>query len=86
MQTFKDHGIRIPQDIAMVGFNDDTISKIVEPQLTTIRYPGLDMGQLAAKSLIDRLTGVAGKEETKTIIVRSELIIRHSSLKKVSDC
>ena len=81
MQTFQDHGIRIPQDIAVVGFNDDTISKIVEPQLTTIHYPGPDMGRLAAQSLIDQLTGVSGKYETKTIIVRSELIIRHSSLK-----
>ncbi len=85
MQTFKDHGIRIPEDIAMVGFNDDAISKIVEPQLTTIRYPGHDMGQQAGRSLIDQLTGVARKEETKTIIVHSELIIRPSSLKKVSN-
>jgi LacI family transcriptional regulator len=85
MQTFKDHGIRIPEDIAMVGFNDDSISKIVEPQLTTIRYPGHDIGQLAARSLIDRLRGVAGQEETKTIIVRSELIIRPSSLRKACD-
>jgi LacI family transcriptional regulator len=85
MQFFKDHGIRIPQDIAMVGFNDDTISKMVEPQLTTIRYPGFDMGQQAARSLIDQLTGVARKEETKTIIVHSELVIRSSSLKNVND-
>lgn len=85
MQTFQDHGVRIPEDIAMVGFNDDTISEMVEPQLTTIRYPGFDMGQQAARSLIDQLTGITRKEETKTIIVHSELIIRPSSLKKVSD-
>ena len=36
MQTLKDHGVRIPEDIAIVGFNNDAISKIVEPQLTTI--------------------------------------------------
>ena len=39
MQVFKDRGMRIPEDIAVVGFNNDVISKIVTPKLTTIDYP-----------------------------------------------
>lgn len=82
MQTLKEHGIRIPEDIAIVGFNNDAVSKIVEPQLTTIHYPGIDMGEIAARNLISHLRGVSNIRHTQTIVVRSELIIRKSSLKK----
>lgn len=83
MQTLKLHGIKIPEDIAIVGFNNDAISKIVEPQLTTIHYPGMDMGEIAARNLLDHLKGVSNIKHTNTIVVRSELIIRKSSLKKI---
>lgn len=82
MQTLKEHGIRIPEDIAIVGFNNDAISKIVEPQLTTIHYPGIDMGEIAARNLINHLKGVSNIKHTNTIVVRSDLIIRKSSLRK----
>ena len=82
MQTLKEHGIRIPEDIAIVGFNNDAISKIVEPQLTTINYPGKDIGEIAARNLINHLKGITNIKHTNTIVVRSELIIRKSSLKK----
>jgi LacI family transcriptional regulator len=82
MQTLKEQGIKIPGDIAIVGFNNDAIGKIVEPQLTTIHYPGIDMGEIAACNLISHLRGVSNIRHTQTIVVRSELIIRKSSLKK----
>jgi LacI family transcriptional regulator len=81
MRTLKEHGIRIPEDIAIVGFNNDAISKIIEPQLTTINYPGIDVGEIAARNLIDYLKGISNIRNTNTIIVHSELIIRKSSLK-----
>jgi LacI family transcriptional regulator len=84
MQTLKKHGLHIPRDIAIVGFNDDAISKIVEPMLTTIRYPGMDIGELAARNVIYQLQGVTCLHQTKTITVRSDLIIRESSLKNHS--
>jgi LacI family transcriptional regulator len=82
MQTLKEHGVRIPQDIAVVGFNNDAIGKIIEPQLTTIDYPGIDMGEIAARNLINHLKAVSNIKHTNTIVVRSNLIIRNSSLKK----
>jgi LacI family transcriptional regulator len=84
MRTLKEHGVKIPEDIAIVGFNNDAISKIIEPQLTTIHYPGIDMGEIAARNLINHLKGVSNIKHTNTIVVRSELIIRKSSLKKTS--
>lgn len=82
LQTFKEKGVRVPEDIAIVGFNNDAISKIVEPQLSTINYPGIDMGEIAARNLIGHLKGETNLLQTNTIIVKSELIIRGSSMKK----
>ncbi|MGK2862132.1 MAG: substrate-binding domain-containing protein, partial [Chitinophagaceae bacterium] len=76
------NGIRIPEDIAIVGFNNDAISKIIEPQLTTIHYPGKDMGEIVARNLINHLKGIANIRLTNTIVIKSDLIIRKSSLKK----
>jgi len=82
MQVLKDAGIRIPEDIAIVGFNNDSIGKIINPKLTTINYPGFEMGQVAARTLINHLKGVWDMNLTNTIVIKSELIIRESSLKK----
>ncbi|NCI45738.1 LacI family DNA-binding transcriptional regulator [Sediminibacterium soli] len=82
MQVFKDAGKRIPQDIAVVGFNNDAICKIVEPKLTTVNYPGIEMGEIVARNLINHLHGVSNIHLTNTIIIKSELIIRESSMKK----
>jgi len=82
MQTLKEHGIRIPQDIAVVGFNNDAICKLIDPQLSTIQYPGIEMGEIAARNLINHLKGISNISHTNTIVVRSELIIRKSSLRK----
>jgi LacI family transcriptional regulator len=81
MQKLKQHGVRIPEDIAIVGFNNDAISRIVEPSMTTIDYPGYDMGEIAARNLINHLKGLTDIRQTSTIIVRSELVVRNSSLR-----
>ena len=82
MRTLKEHGVSIPNDIAVVGFNNDAIGKLIEPALTTINYPGEDVGEIAARNLINHLKGVSNIHQTNTIVVRSDLIIRKSSLKK----
>lgn len=82
MQTLKKNGIQIPHDIAVVGFNNDPISTVIEPNLTTIRYPGMDMGEIAAGTLIGHLPAVSDLQQIKTIIVHSELIVRNSSIKR----
>ncbi len=81
MQVLKDAGIRIPEDIAVVGFNNDIIGKVVSPKLTTINYPGFEMGQVAARSLINHLKGIWDMSLTNTVVIKSELIVRESSLK-----
>ena len=82
IRTLKENGINIPEDIAIVGFNNDAIGKLIEPQLTTIDYPGKEMGEITARNLIDHLLGISNIHNTNTIIVNSKLIVRKSSLKK----
>lgn len=82
MIALKKAGIRIPEDIAVVGFNNDPVSTVIEPNLSTINYPGYEMGQVAARNLISHLNGVADINATNTIFLRSELIVRASSKRK----
>lgn len=85
MQVLKASHIRVPEDIAIIGFNNDAISHLVEPKLTTINYPGKEIGEIAARSLINLLTDAAGSHMTNKVVLRSDLIIRQSSLKKKID-
>jgi LacI family transcriptional regulator len=85
MIALKKAGIRIPYDMAFAGFNNDPVSTVIEPNLTTINYPGYKMGEMAAASLINHLNGVNSIDATNTILLKSELIIRASSQKTKSD-
>ena len=81
MTALKKEGFQIPEDIAISGFNNTNISRIVEPALTTVNYPGVEMGRLAAASLmamLDQDSHVA----TQSVVLRHELIVRESSLRK----
>ena len=82
MRTLKEYGIVIPDDIAIVGFNNDAIAHLIEPALTTIDYPGKEMGEIVARNLVNHLKKISSLKHTNTIIVNSSLVIRKSSLKK----
>jgi LacI family transcriptional regulator len=77
--ALKKEGIQVPGDIAVAGFNNDPVSTVVEPNLTTVNYPGYDMGVLAAKNLILHLNGTSSMDSTNTILLKADLIIRASS-------
>jgi len=77
--ALKQHGVAIPEDIAIVGFNNDPVCRIVEPNLSSIQYPGYEMGEIAARGLINHLAGVENLMLTHTIILRSDLVVRQSS-------
>jgi LacI family transcriptional regulator len=81
IRELKQAGIRIPEDIAVAGFNNDPLSKVIEPNLTTINYPGQEMGEAAASVLIRRLDKLEGIN-LNTIVLRHELLVRDSTLKK----
>jgi LacI family transcriptional regulator len=81
MTELKRKGIRIPQDIAIVGFNNGHVSRIVEPGLTTVNYPAVEMGRIAATRLMSLLD--QGKQvANQSVMLKHELVVRESSLKK----
>jgi LacI family transcriptional regulator len=82
MLNLKQSGIKIPEQIAFIGFNNDPVSKVIEPNLSTINYPGYEMGEVAARNLINHLNGEGTIHSTTTIILKSEFIVRESSQKK----
>lgn len=82
MRHLLDKGIRVPQDIAVVGFNNDVIGKLINPTLSTVNYPGKEMGEAAAKILINRLKGSDNGGSISTVSMRAEMVIRESSVKK----
>jgi LacI family transcriptional regulator len=73
-------GISIPDQIAVVGFNNDPISRVITPKLTTIHYPGQEMGEVAATTLINALNKVP-TANLNTLVLRHKLIIRESSIR-----
>ncbi|GAB3951305.1 LacI family DNA-binding transcriptional regulator [Spirosoma harenae] len=81
MTALKQAGISIPDDIAVVGFNDDPVAQVIEPTLTSIHYAGEKMGEIATQSLINHLNGRQDMQATNQIILRSELVIRSSSVR-----
>lgn len=74
LHAVQDYGLRVPQDIGIVGFNDDPMISYQRPALTTVKIPINKMGREAAKMLINILDNKDYQGEE--IILETELIIR----------
>lgn len=81
IKVLKGLKIRIPQDIAVVGFSNDYISELIEPSLTTIAQPVKKIGETAAQLLIDQINRDVDDWKAITKILKTELIIRNSTVK-----
>ncbi|MDO6430333.1 LacI family DNA-binding transcriptional regulator [Flavitalea sp. BT771] len=81
IRTFQDNGVRVPEDMAVVGFNNEVIGRLIKPTLTTINYPGKEMGEAAARNLVNHLKGLGNIGSISTLTIRADLIVRQSSLK-----
>src|SRR5665811_884588 len=73
-------GVNIPDDIAVVGFNNEPISQVIKPNLTTVDYPAREIGEIAATSLINKLKN-SQSANFSTIVLKHKLVIRQSSLR-----
>lgn len=81
MKEIKRQGFSIPHDIAMVGFTDEFHASIVEPELTSVMHPTFEMGQEAARLLINQIESNEHRTP-RQIVMRTKLVIRESSIKK----
>lgn len=85
MQVIKKKGLRIPDDIAIVGYSNWFFSALMDPPLTSVHQPGFEMGMEAARMLISQIEmkekGMKDIVPEKKIL-KTHLVIRESSLRK----
>ena len=75
--AFQEAGLRVPDDISVVGFDDIQSAAYTSPPLTTVRQPLIKMGEIAARTLLGRI-----EEQMKyvpEIVIQPELVVRRSS-------
>lgn len=78
LKSARQYGINCPEELGLIGFNDDLISSVMEPALSTVRIPIFEMGRQAAKMLI---RGIQHEFTGRNRIVPAELVIRQSSMR-----
>jgi DNA-binding LacI/PurR family transcriptional regulator len=78
IRAFQEHGLRVPQDISVMGFDDIPGAMFQTPSLTTVRQPLNRMGEVAAQTLLER---IEGNVEDSDIAIEPELVVRESTAK-----
>ena len=77
MEWFIEEGLQVPEDIALIGFNDIEISRMRTIELTTIGQKTYEMGSIAVRTLVEKIEG-GGHGVFRQIILEPELVIRES--------
>ncbi len=76
MRSIRVHGLHVPEDISVAGFDDLFIASYTDPPLTTVRQPMRRMGQLATENLLKLMSG---QESVVKIKIKAELFVREST-------
>ena len=79
IRVFEEQGLRVPEDVSVMGFDDIPGAAFYTPSLTTVRQPLNRMGEVAAQSLLERIEGK--KEYPSEIAIEPELVVRESTTK-----
>lgn len=75
LSVLSEQGLRVPDDISLVGYNDLPMMGLVAPPLTTVRYPSAEIGRAAGEMVIDLLDG----KEPDNVCLRPSLVVRAST-------
>ncbi|MGV8090680.1 MAG: LacI family DNA-binding transcriptional regulator [Mangrovibacterium sp.] len=78
MKEIKRHGLRIPQDIGLIGFTDEFHSTVVDPQMTSITHPTFKMGRKAAELFFECIEKT---NQPRVVTLKTKLVIRESSVR-----
>jgi len=76
-QVLRERGRRVPQDVAVVGFDDSSVAVTCRPQLTTVRQPVEEMAAQMARLLDDHVHGI--RTEATSVVFEPELVVRESA-------
>jgi DNA-binding LacI/PurR family transcriptional regulator len=80
MSAMRARGVKVPEDLAIVSFNDEPICTIVTPTLTSVSQPTMEMGRMAMSLLINQIEKEGSSSEVK--VFKTELKIRESSRRR----
>ncbi len=81
IRRLKEGYVRIPEDIAIIGYDDNALSKLISPELTTIAQPKIEMAAQGAQMLIKMIYAENLEQENHHIVLEPNLIIRESTIK-----
>lgn len=84
IRAIQEQGLRVPQDISVIGFDDIPGAAFNTPSVTTVRQPLNRMGEVAAQSLLERIEGK--KEYPDEIAIEPELVVRESTARAPESC
>jgi LacI family transcriptional regulator len=73
-----ERGLRIPEDVAIVGYNDIPLASRLAPPLTTLRVPARDFGRLSTEMLLEQIR--TGRSTRRRVVLQPELIVRGSTV------
>jgi DNA-binding LacI/PurR family transcriptional regulator len=75
----KEHGMKIPDDIALAGFSNTYMTSLLDPALTTVEQPSYEIGKTAAQLLLEQINSNDEKFVPKFIVLKTHLIVRSST-------
>jgi LacI family transcriptional regulator len=81
LQVLKENKIRVPEDVALVGFSNEVFTSVTEPALTTVEQHSMRIGNAAAEIFLQEIAAGNEKFIPQKIVLKPELIIRASSLR-----
>lgn len=81
MQVFMENGIRIPEDVAFVGYSNDFSSSIIDPGLTSVDQHTKQMGNFAAQLFLEQVNASQEEFTPRKTLLNPKLVIRKSSLR-----
>ena len=82
LQILNEKGIKIPQEVALIGFGDEPFANMVTPKLTSVNQHSYKIGRIAAETFLGYANKKKITQSLNKIILEAKLIVRESSLKK----
>lgn len=75
----KKKGIKIPEELAIMGFNNDPICEIIEPELSSVVHPAIEMGEKAVEQVLGILNKPSEDRSSLSVILSTEVVVRDST-------
>ena len=82
LQVLKEHGLRVPADVALAGFSNETFTSLTEPQLTSVDQHCEEMGRAAMRLLLEMVQERGRQLSPRKIVLQPKLLLRESSRRR----